>query len=244
MLLGLHNKTGVNSARHDILHSLNRLANHLKTLYWFYLGFGPFLGNFFGGSLPVQFDPENPAALMPGSVSEAVDRALLVEGMQPLPQGAAQVRINVFFKCEPQGYGENSLGSRQNGPELEKVPAEYRAEVDLGGRGLHPDLLQAFAGSAGRAAWRHRWCAALRLSLWLFTAADRCAPAGKIVNLQLPAASTRSLSRCGQSSCHRASRSGWRKTPCLSTCGSLRSESLTFWQSCPTTTIGASAQSC
>jgi hypothetical protein len=155
--------------REVILQNFNRVANHIKAMYFYFLGFGPFHGRFFGGSLPLI-----PQENMPRSLEEVKEQTKLKivkagpHGCKtmnpPLPLSQSgdpmAVKVHVFFKCEPSGSTDSSLNSTWDAG----LPADSVTRSTL----LRPELVRCLEEHAPvdvpqASVFRHRWCALPRL---------------------------------------------------------------------------------
>lgn len=145
--------------RTEIFRNFGRIANHIKAIYFYFLGYGPYHGRFFGGSMPFK-----PAQGPPVSLEAALQRTKLLQGAgmtPPLPlddTGAPMpVRLHVFFKCEPSGstdaaYVRDGRSLRDGGLEEDWLGAS---------KGLRPELAQCLGETNERphaSSYRHRWC--------------------------------------------------------------------------------------
>ena len=143
--------------RTEILRNFNRVANHIKAIYFYFLGCGPYHGRFFGGSMPFE-----PSVGPPRSLDEALERTTLQQGAgmtPPQPLNSAgkpmSVRLHVFFKCEPDGSADwqRRVSSRDAG-----LFGDWLACAS----GLRPELAQCLREGGERphaSSFRHRWCA-------------------------------------------------------------------------------------
>ena len=137
----------VASAEDALLRSPQRVANHIKAMHWLDLGFGPYLGRFFGGDLPMSQQALEAAEggdqnLYPHDAVEAIRICKMREGMTRMLGGTKPIRFRTFHHCDPN----QKLNKTANGM------------LDLQhGQGLNPTFVDTFADS--RHIVRHRWCA-------------------------------------------------------------------------------------
>lgn len=156
VIVGNLRKTANEEVPRDVIFgNFNRVANHIKAMYWYFLGFGPFHGRFFGGSLPLI-----PEEGMPRSLGDVKEQTRLIDGRMKPPLPISQdgdpmsVKMHVFFKCEPSGSVDSSHNSTWDAglpkDAISNRPSLRRELVQCLGEHSLPECPSSF---------RHRWCA-------------------------------------------------------------------------------------
>lgn len=156
LILSLRNDKGhsTRSAEEDMLLNPHRVANHIKAMHWLDLGFGPYLGRFFGGELPMNLDAlqadGDALQLYPGDAMAALRACRMQPGMGRMLGGKAPVHIRTFHCCDSY--------TRVRGATDVRLMPDIRDE-----QALSPTFVQAFAqlGSSLKSSIRTRRCAAL-----------------------------------------------------------------------------------
>ena len=123
-------------AQEPFLSNPARIANHIKTMYWFFLGYGPYLGRWFGGQLPIDLMKEG-AWLDAGAMNS---HAELAPGMRHVLQGVTPMCINVLHRNDIRFDKQNDVHV-----ETEAMPLS----------GAYAPLLEQLDG----AGYRQSWCA-------------------------------------------------------------------------------------
>ena len=123
-------------AQEPFLSNPARIANHIKAMYWFFLGFGPYLGRWFGGKLPFDFAKEG---ALP-DVAAANSHAELAPGMRHVLQGVTPMCVNVLHRNDIRFDKQHDVQV-----ETDAMPLS----------GAYTPLLEQLEG----AGYRQSWCA-------------------------------------------------------------------------------------
>ena len=133
-VFNLHEKRkGVQSARDDLLGNFHKTANHIKSLYFFHLGFGPYLGNTFGGQYRWQPDKDD------ANVYDNPPRADDVNSMAANSAVGTKVDMRVFYRNDALSQQQitqarPTLYSVQHAKGVQK---EYRDALQAAGATFH-----------------------------------------------------------------------------------------------------------